>query len=177
MQNHFDVVAAFAAKFGLPDNSNDDARREWTGRVAQTLAAKFPAEGWGTKRADPGRPLSADVVCTRSPFVGVDLLNGSTGQIQWGGEIDLAGQVFVPVEPHDWLATATPEPPETPADPLVEDSLAVILARLESRLAALEAAVHAITVPVPPVTFPVYEGSIRVPMLGSAPVTLTPKKS
>jgi hypothetical protein len=171
--NHFDVAQAIAAKYGLPPNDNDEARRAWTDKVAETLAAKHPLEGWGRKSSSPTSPRSADVVCTRSPFLGVDLLNGSTGQLQWAGGLDLTGQNYIAVTPKDWLA-ADPPPGPPPVDPPGEESLPAILRRIDDRLAALEAAVKGLA---PPAVLPSFDLSLRLPYgLGTATGTATPRR-
>ena len=74
-------------------------------------------------------------------------------------------------------AAPGPVEPPTETSPGTTDTLPVILARLEARLVGLEAAVKALSVAsLPAVVFPTYEGRITVPYLGTAPVTLTPKK-
>lgn len=136
--NHFDLVKAMAVKFPeLLVGVNDENRRLWTSRVAQTLAAKYPSEGWGAKRADPTRPLSKDVIAlNRTPLVGVELLigAGTSSPVPEWVEIDLAGQCFVAVEPKDWLGDDPPPPPPPPSD------LEARVSALEAKFAALKAA-------------------------------------
>ena len=190
--DHYDIVLKFVDKYGLPSNVNEDERREWIRRVAETLAARYPAEGWGNKARSESAAISGDILATRSPFWAVDVLTGTPSdpkaRLNGWTPVDpatLGGQAWIPVTAHDWLATEPPPtPPEPPVTPPSEDTLAGILARLDGRLAALEAAVQAIPPPppcnvtLPPVTFPVYEGAgrLRIPFLNvDAPWALTLK--
>lgn len=81
----------------------------------------------------------------------------------------------VPVDP------PLPDPPTAPPDATAAGVLALVLARLDAmdtRLTALErdsAVVQAVLPNLKVPTFPTYSGTIQVPYLGSAPVTLTPK--
>lgn len=137
--NHYDVVQKMFAAFpDLLTGVNDENRREWTRRVAETLKAKCPAEPWGAKRADPGRPLSKDVIALdRNPLVGVELLigAGTASPLPEWVEIDLTGQTFVPVTARDWLGgTSGPEPDPEPGD------LEARVERLEQVVAKVRAA-------------------------------------
>lgn len=174
--NRYSTVQEFVAKYGLPPNDNDVARAAWTDKVAQTLAAKFPADGWGRKRNGPGRENNPDVVAIRPsaagvPFACVDILRGSDGQAVWqvvNPPCAPPGE-FVEVTPQDWLAEAT-----TPPDPPIDTGIPQALADIQRQLAEIKAMIQA---PLPSVAFPVYTGTIRLPYgLGSAPVTLTPQK-
>lgn len=121
--NRYDIVQAFAAKFGTPDPIDDTARAAWTDKVAQTLKAKYPSEGWGRKRNGPGRENNPDVVAIRSPFEGVDILPGSGG-CGWSpvGVMQTPAE-YVEVEAKDWLATVTPDPtPDPQPDPTPDHS-------------------------------------------------------
>ena len=115
----------------------DESRRQLTGMVAAQCA--FEQVGgfrWGTKRADPGRPLSADTIAIDTPFVGWDF-QLPAGQIaQWPESIDLTGQVFVPVEPVNHLSVPpflpVPEPTPPPTDAL--EAILQALAELDTRM-------------------------------------------
>lgn len=108
-QRTLDAYAAFA---GLPHGDAD--ARQWTRALAEQFAFRFPSEGWGTKQADPGRPPSTDVICTRVPFVGYDVLIGqgtaSQAVATQPAPINLAGQLFIAVEPFDHIGRPTTEP-------------------------------------------------------------------
>jgi hypothetical protein len=172
LPNRFDVVVELGQRFPelLRDHENDDLRRTFTMRVAQTLAARFPSENWGTKRSSSTAPLSADVVCTREPFEGADLLKGTVsglGQLQWAETGPLGGQVFVTVAPQDWGVVAPPTPPAPPSPP---DPVLAAIAALTARVDALGEAVRAIPAPPAPAPPPRYVGRI----FGFS-VTLTPE--
>lgn len=120
---HTQLLERFAAKIppppppdGQSHDSWDAAWRVWTGRVARQFCHTFGV-GWGHKRADPNRPLSADCIAYKavSVFAGFDLRNGTTFQlVTRPGQTDLAGQVFVAVEPVDALGTPLPTEPLPP---------------------------------------------------------------
>ncbi len=108
-----------------------------------------------------------------APFLGIDLLNGTTGQTQWSPTGPLDGQVFVAVEPHDWLVGTTPPPVEPPVD----ETLPILLARIEVRLGAIEQAVRAIPpCTIPSVAFPIYDLTLGFRYLGTGTGTATPRR-
>ena len=145
---HSATLQAFARAFPPPAGpGQDDACRAWTRRLAEQFAFEFPAEGWGHKSGDPTRPPSTDVIATRRPFVGFDVI-GNQGTEGWTlianpGRIDLTGQTFIEVTPVDHLGTGgssgggTPTPP--PAAGLAADQVRAVvraeLLRVESELA------------------------------------------
>src|SRR3990167_7431581 len=146
------IVNTLAA--GVAHTDPDDVRRAVTQKIAEQCRFEF-GPNWGTKRADPGRPLSTDVVCTQSPFVGWDW-SVPGGIAQFPESIDLTGQVFVVVSPGDHLGVVPPVPaPSPPVAPPVD--LAPVLAEIaELRVLVL------LLLDRPPVTFPAYEGSAAV---------------
>jgi hypothetical protein len=161
-------VIAIAKQFepGLPlDNWTDENRRAWTMQLIEQVVFQFPNEGWGAKRADPGRPLSKDAIALKREghIWAFDLVNGSTRRVNnsvTGVLID--NQVFVPVTGRDHLGLAMPEPTPKPVvpvgpegdgdeaapglfarDPLVMEGLRAIqasIAELAARLGRLEEA-------------------------------------
>ena len=162
-----EIVNLLAA--GVPHDAPDERRRATTRQIAQQCRFEL-GSNWGTKRADPGRPLSADVVCTQSPFVGWDW-SVPGGIAQFPERIDLTGQTFVAVVPVNHLGTRSPAPdpsPPAPAPPPAPPpvDLGPILSRLDRIDAALLALVGK---PAPP-----YEGSAAIRYLGTAPITLRP---
>ncbi len=189
--NHLGLVQQLAAKFPeLLAGVNDDARREFTRRVAQTLKARFPAEGWAHKRASATRPPSKDAIVDGAADM-VDILTGAATDHPvpcWRDAGPLGGQVRIEVPAKDWLAAAPVPEPEPDPDPEPEPApvckaddvvrvLTPVLADLAARLAALEAAVRAIPAPAPGGGVPpVYDVSISVPYLGTAKGTATPKQ-
>lgn len=128
---HAKELQRYADAFGLP--STDEQARAWTMRLAEYFAFFFPTEGWGTKRADMGRPLSTDVICTRSPFFGYDvLLNQGTPHQRLDTQprpLALDGQVFIAVTPRPHLPPAPPVvvppvvvPPVKPSYPYPDEN-------------------------------------------------------
>lgn len=119
---HASLLETYASIFPIPAApNNDEACREWTRRAAEQFAFSFPGEGWGHKQADGGRPPSTDVIATRSPFEGYDLiLNQGRGDQQLNtnpGAINLAGQVFITVTPRNHIGNVVEPPPPPPPPP------------------------------------------------------------
>jgi len=117
------LLERFNAAYPAPQE--DDACRIWTLHLAEQFAYTFPGQMWGTKRADAGRPPSTDVICTRQPFTGYDVLlnQGRPNQTlaKNPAPIDLTGQVFITVVPTNHLgATPPPAPPPQPYPSEVE---------------------------------------------------------
>lgn len=113
-----DLLERFNLKFPAPKDDNNC--RAWTYRLAEQFAYTFPYAGWGTKSAGGGRPQSTDVICTREPFTGYDVLlnQGKSDQTlaSYPHAIDLSGQVYIRVQPVNHLAgVVTPTPPPTAA--------------------------------------------------------------
>lgn len=127
-------------------HGTDDQRRELTGYIAQQLAFEL-GPAWGTKRADPGRPLAKDAIA----FMGQDQLhiwdwqNGSTRQPnQFPDEVPLdesKAQVFVPVPPKQIWSDGATKPP-APAQPVCNFQpldLSTLEAKLDTLIACVEA--------------------------------------
>lgn len=112
-----------------------------TQRIAEQLAYSFPAEGWGTKRADPTRDISGDVIARLQ------------GTRLWGVRVvpavteppfDITGQIFVgaPAVNHlgDSGPTPTPTPPPVPpTEPPTEPPTPPAFPGIDALRAALEA--------------------------------------
>lgn len=130
------IVEALAAAHRDLQFGDDVARRRLTMLFAEQCCFEL-GSNWGTKRADPGRPLSADVICTRDPFVGWDTQIAGGVIAQFPESIDLAGQVFVPVEPANHLGAGEPaSPPPASADLAARlEAIEQILARMDGALA------------------------------------------
>jgi len=152
-QTEKDILTAFAAAFPLPQAANntsaaisawEDERRAWLRKAVETLKARVGV--WGTKRADQNRPPSKDAAakeeggrlwafdtCVATSDITIRLNVDAHGE-------DITGQVFIPVDAHDWLTGSVPEPvpgdpapvPETP-DPIEPSP---VLARLEAAITA-----------------------------------------
>ncbi len=120
-EKHSLTASAFASRFP-PPLQDEEAARGWTSQLAQQMAADYPGEGWGHKSAGSGRPPSSDVIARQwgGRLVGYDMLVslGTPGARfeAHPGEIDLTGQVFIPVTPRDYL---TDSPPPTQPPPVV----------------------------------------------------------
>lgn len=115
--SHQSTLEAFDRKFPAP--TEDEACRAWTHKLAEQFKYSFPTQGWGTKRADAGRPPSTDVICTQSPFVGFDVLlaQGEPDQslAHFPAPIPLDGQVYISVTATNHLGAAPAPGPVPPA--------------------------------------------------------------
>jgi hypothetical protein len=117
---HSQLIQAFADQFGLPGFSKEEGQA-WVAKLAGTMKARWPSEGWGTKRASPGRPLSNESVArpANGRLWGYDLIIGAGADGQRleprAHPEDISEQVFVEVESRDWLAGGQqPGPNPTP---------------------------------------------------------------
>mgnify|MGYP001595229896 CR=1 FL=1 len=111
-----EIVNLLAVGPDAAHSAEDEKRRAITRKIAEQCRLEL-GPNWGTKRADPGRPPSADVVSTQSPFIGWDW-SVPGGVAQFPESIDLAGQTFVAVEPINHLAPApVPAPEPIPVPP------------------------------------------------------------
>lgn len=118
---HSQLIQAFAERFGLPGFSKEDGQA-WVGKLASTMKARWPTEGWGTKRASMGRPLSNESVArpANGRLWGYDLIIGAGAPGQHleprAHAEDITDQVFVEVDSRDWLTggVPTPGPPPMP---------------------------------------------------------------
>jgi hypothetical protein len=122
---HTAVIEAFADRFGLPGFSKEEGQA-WVARLASTFKAKFPQEGWGTKRASPTRPLSNESIARPAGgrLWSYDLIIGAGAPGQHlearAHPEDISDQVFVEVDAFDHLGSGQPgpgpgkDPPITP---------------------------------------------------------------
>jgi hypothetical protein len=119
---HSQVIQSFADQFGLPGFSKEEGQA-WVAKLASTMKARFPSEGWGTKRASMGRPLSNESIArpANGRLWGYDLIIGAGAPGQHlearAHPEDITDQVFVEVESRDWLGSSTPTPGPTPTPP------------------------------------------------------------
>ena len=141
--NHQSLLERFEAKYGLPaiDTESivrtEEIARAWARQLAQQFKFTFPQQDWGTKRGDAGRPPSTDVICTSVPFVGYDVIigQGTRGQklARDPEPLHLTGQVFIDVEPFDWLGgTPVPAPSQPPSRVLSKPAAYAALQRLNA---------------------------------------------
>ena len=115
------IVAEFVAKYQLwsmPSGPEAEERaRQWSTWLAEQLAFEFPHDGWGKKRADPGRPVSKDAIARQvgPQLLAWDMLTGAgTGApalVPNPDSQDITGQVFVPVTPTNHLGSRVPPSP------------------------------------------------------------------
>ncbi|HXG72304.1 MAG TPA: hypothetical protein VNJ04_16990 [Gemmatimonadaceae bacterium] len=121
------IRARYVQRFPVPQtpgggDEHEDRCREWSIRFAEQVAFERPGEGWGMKRADPGRPISKDTIARQADgrLLAWDLLLGTgTGTptlVPSPDAMDVTGQVFVAVTPTNHLG-ATPAPQPTPPQP------------------------------------------------------------
>ena len=101
-------IALVAAQYPDLLQGDDAARRILAGKIAQQ-ARWACGESWGWKRADSGRPLSKDAIAQMQPdgkLFAWDMFKGSLPRSPWPDPdaMDITGQIFVPVEPFNWLA-------------------------------------------------------------------------
>ncbi len=114
-------VAAFPL-WNVPPEQADDTARQWTlGLIAQ-INFEHPSQGYGSKRADAGRPLSKDSLAqnTAAALWNFDLLTGTgTGHpslVINPDAVDISGQIWEFVQGRDVIGHAPPPTP-TPVPP------------------------------------------------------------
>lgn len=122
---------------GISHGADDEVRRGATLKIAQQCRFELGPR-WGHKRADPGRPPSADVFAYKDEaiFVGWDW-SVPSGVANFPESIDLSGQVFIEVEPVNHLNIETG--PVTPPGDTNDDTILDALAELKKTLSAVQA--------------------------------------
>lgn len=180
-------LARFAVPVGTPETIDVQART-WSLRFAQQVAFELPGQGWGMKRADPGRPIGKDTIANRTGGLKCwDLLMGTgTGApvlVDDPESQDISDQVFVEVEPFNWLGTVRLPPTLPPDVSQLEgklDGLTNLVIHLENLVKAtddnnerryqdLVARLSAVS------AVKGFTGAARIPYLGTAPIDLVPK--
>lgn len=122
----FAIVTAIHAQNAALASGDDDQRRSLQKMIVETVVKRFPGEGWGWKRADPGRPLSKDTIANNllepPHILAWDCFDGSTRLPVQRDSIFIDDQVFVEVVGFDHLNGAQlprprpqPQPPPAPA--------------------------------------------------------------
>lgn len=155
-----DIRARYVARFPIPQGAPgpeiEEQVRQWSIRLAEQVAYELPNQGWGTKRADPNRPISKDGLAWRDDedrggrLWIFDMVTGAgtgNGRLVENPEAeDITGQVFVPVTPTNHLGAA-PKPSAPPAQPLA-DLVAVVqaMSNLTSKIDTLQRRVEDIAV-------------------------------
>jgi hypothetical protein len=138
-----DAGQALYSQNHLTAASSDEQKRAVTIQLAEQLAFEFPNQGWGTKTAGAGRPISKDCVAKVDQVNGAAVVKGVCFDwIKGGGGIqnpplvnDIAGQVFVPVSPVNHLApTAPPAPPAPSPESVTAAQLATAISELHTTL-------------------------------------------
>jgi hypothetical protein len=110
------IRTRWLAMFPLPQifqgeapESFEERMRRWSIGFAEQVAFEIPGQGYGVKRADPGRPIGKDTLARNLPVTGLvcwDLATGAgTGHPTLNEDPDsqdIKGQFFV-TSPQDFL--------------------------------------------------------------------------
>lgn len=142
-------VAKFPIPQGPPGPEIEEQVRQWSIGLAEQVAFEIPGEGWGTKRADPNRPISKDGLARqddedRGGRLWIwDMVTGAgtgLGRLVENPEgEDITGQVFVPVTPRNRLGTAIEPPPVKPGpQPLPPADLGPVVSQLSAILSKID---------------------------------------
>lgn len=170
---------------------DDNQRRALTKIIAEQVRFAL-GPSWGTKSAGEGRPPSKDAIAyvdEAGRLWGWDSLNGGTREVSSIREMeDITGQEFLPVLPIDHLNTGAVSPAGTPTGgpPPVQPprvdvgsvvaAIAEVAALVKGSMQAQSEGFDSLsqqheriyadlkerTKPVPPPSFPVYQGSITL---------------
>jgi hypothetical protein len=97
------------AFIGEAESAFEERMRRWSIGFAEQVAWEIPGQGYGVKRADPGRPIGKDTLARNLPVTGLicwDLATGAgTGHPSLNEDPDsqdITGQFFV-TSPEDFL--------------------------------------------------------------------------
>jgi hypothetical protein len=122
-----------AKESALIRSQNDDDRRAWALMAAEQLAFSVSPQ-WGTKRSAPGYPQSKDAVARHvdGRLCSWDIVDGSSREVRFGLVEDITGQVFIPVQPKNHVASPTPPAPQPPAESDLRGLLEELRAELET---------------------------------------------
>lgn len=148
---HAQVMASLIAQ-SRPNATSD---RAFVLKAAEQFAHSFPGQGWGIKAAAAGRPTSDNVLARQmgGRLIGYRIVPATVQP----AELELTGQLFVPVQAVNHLGdlppvpvvrpippapVPVPAPVDEPAPVLVE--LLEIVAGLREQVAALRADVAAL---------------------------------
>ena len=103
----FAIVSAVHARNAALASGDDDQRRSLQKMIVETVVKRCPGEGWGWKRADPGRPLSKDAIANNllqpGHILAWDCCDGSTRLPVQRDSMLIDDQVFVDVVGFDHL--------------------------------------------------------------------------
>ncbi len=117
-QAALDLWHRWTQKFTSPGNT-DESARAYSIKFAEQCRFSL-GDAWGTKSADPNRPISKDTVTKRegSKLTSYDLMLGvGTGNPQFNDNppaIDTTGQTFHEVAAFDYLSAGNPNPNPNP---------------------------------------------------------------
>jgi len=122
LQTRDRYVAAFPL-WNVPVEQADDTARKWTlGLIAQ-INWEHPNQGYGSKRADAGRPLSKDSVAQQigGQILNWDMLSGTgTGHpilVPNPDSLDISDQLWEFVQGRDIIGHAPTPPTPVPPQP------------------------------------------------------------
>jgi hypothetical protein len=103
----FVIVSALHARNSALASGDDEARRSLQKMIVETVVKRLPGEGWGWKRADPGRPMSKDAIANNlvqpGHLTAWDCFDGATRAPVQRDSMLIDGQVFVEVTGFDHL--------------------------------------------------------------------------
>lgn len=109
------VLEAIGEKFpnswhGAPGEEGEENARQFSIKCAQQMDYSFPDRNFGVKKADGGRPISKDSLARKDDDLieSWDIIGGaSTGRGTFNprnaGHHNISDQLFVEVEPKNWL--------------------------------------------------------------------------
>jgi len=127
-----DTIRAVYAEYPELQFSNDDDRRLLVRRAAQQIVFKTKDTNWGVKSRGNTAPQGKDSIAYRTGPSSMDIWdiqNGSTGQLQINSDPsfpNVTDQMFIPVEPVNWLGSDSPtipiptNPPSNPPQDILE---------------------------------------------------------
>lgn len=146
-----EVLAGLGEKFPEWRTSpDDDERRKLAEAICQTLRARLgPSWGWKSAHsnfASPSKDASAKVLegtpaKAKRKMAIFDMVNGTTREMNLGGNGEVSEQYFIPVEPKDWLKEEgeeednPPTPPTKPEEPPTKPPVVVECKATECKFA------------------------------------------
>jgi hypothetical protein len=174
-----EVRKAFESLTVQGEVPGDEPRRQNLYAVGRYLNA-IDGGQWGilvkTDQRDkmPSGYIPADILVWRPTREHFDVIGGS-GHPTWLAYGVLPKPAWVWREIPPSVVTPDPDPePEPEPDP-GEPSLIALLEELRAQIAVLTAKVDALA-SLPSKPFPNYVGTLRIPIIGSTPVVLTPQE-
>lgn len=199
-------LAKFPVPHGEPGEAIEEQVRQWTNNAVEQVVFEHPGEGWGSKRADGGRPQSKDGMANNQIVPGRlmlwDLVTGAgSGQGSYVGDgkdaEDVTGQVFIPKDGADHIGGGvSPQPPTNPHEPApnvptspddnvpapIQAFMNAVAGALDSMQAKLdasavrEAKLVELVQAVKPIKPPKYALTINLPFVGRQTITAEPQE-